>query len=221
MRHKQNAYTIHDDIFMDALQLIHAHFQDVPYAIVGGGAVQVYVTSVAMKTASLRSVKDVNGLSFVLRRTGDIDLSFDYDLTELIKKFNLIIADTAGVYHFHSFVKRFVIQTGGMQFNLNYQVEPADLKGIPTYYHEIINTAISIELPDKNATLRLKIAKPEYLIVSKLTRTKPKDQVDIAVLLKAMEMDGYPFDSEEVRSILKSIHKEEQYEILVDLMDAG
>ncbi len=40
---KQNAYTIKDDIFLDALQIIADRFVEIPYAIVGGGAVQVYV----------------------------------------------------------------------------------------------------------------------------------------------------------------------------------
>lgn len=205
---------------MDALEIIHNNFQNIPYAIVGGGAVQVYVSSIALKDACLNSVKDINGLAFILRKTGDIDLSFNYDSTELIKKFNLIIEHTAGSYTFHSFTKRFVIQAGKRRFNLNYQLEPADLKGIPSYYYDIIDTAITVEFPYKHTILNLKIARPEYLIVSKLTRTKPKDQVDITLMLKAMELDNYPFDSEEVRSILKSINKEENYDILVELIEA-
>lgn len=216
---KQNVYTIKDDMFMDALKIIHDHFYDVPYAIVGGGAVQVYVASVAVKEAQLSSVKDINGLSFILRRTGAINLSFHCDFTELTKKFNLIIAETSG-YTFHSFTKRFVIQAGRRRFNLNYQTDPEDLKGIPAYYYDIINSAITIEIPYQNMLMPLKIARPEYLIVSKLTRVKPKDQVDIVLLLNAMESDDYPFDSEEVRSILKSIDKQHNYDILVELMDS-
>ena len=217
---KQNVYTIKDDMFMDALKLIHYHFSDIPYAIVGGGAVQVYVTSIAVKEAQLSSVKDINGLSFILRRTGDVDLSFHCDLTALIQKFNHIIAETTGGYSFHSFTKRFVIQAGSQRFNLNYQTEPEDLKGIPSYYYDIIKSAITVELPYQNTMIPLKIARPEYLIVSKLTRVKPKDQVDIVLLLNAMESDGYPFDSEEVRSILKSVDKQHNYDILVELMDS-
>lgn len=218
---KQNAYTIKDEVFLDALKLIYDHFQDVPYAIVSGGAVQVYVASVAMQAAGLDSVKAINGLSFVLRRTGDIDLSFQHDATDLIKKFNLIIHEAFGTYTFHSYTKRFVMQDGKRRLNLNYQLEPKDLKDIPSYYYDIIQSAISIELPYKQERLHLKLARPEYLIVSKLTRVKPKDQIDIVLLLKAMELDEYPFDSEEVRSILKSIDKQENYDILVELMDAG
>ncbi|MCP4397840.1 MAG: hypothetical protein GY801_11145 [bacterium] len=217
---KQNVYTIQDDLFMDALKIVHDHFDDVPYAIVGGGAVQVYVVSIAIKQAQLRSVKDINGLSFILRRTGDIDLSFHCDVTKLINKFNGIIERTTGSYRFHSFAKRFVIQAGKHRFNLNYQTEPVDLKGIPSYYYDIIETAIDVELPHNNIIFSLKIAKPEYLIVSKLTRVKPKDHVDIILLLNAMESVGYPFDSEEVRSILKSIGKPHNYDILLELMDS-
>jgi len=32
---KQNAYTIQDDIFLDALEIIHTNFDEIPYAIVG------------------------------------------------------------------------------------------------------------------------------------------------------------------------------------------
>jgi hypothetical protein len=41
----------------------------------------------------------------------------------------------------------------------------------------------------------------------------------IVVLLKAMESENYMFDSEEIRSILKSIGKDENYDILKDLME--
>ena len=43
--------------------------------------------------------------------------------------------------------------------------------------------------------------------------------MDIVVLLKAMESENYMFDSEEVLSILKSIGKDENYDILKDLME--
>jgi len=93
------------------------------------------------------------------------------------------------------------------------------LKGISSYYYDIINSVVTVELPYRNKKLSIKIARPEYLIASKLTRIKPKDQVDIVVLLKAMESENYMFDSEEVRSILKSIGKDENYDILKDLME--
>jgi hypothetical protein len=218
---KQNVYTIQDDIFMDALKMIDEHFQDIPYAIVGGGAVQIYVSSAAIKAARLKSVKDINGLAFILRKTGDLDLSFHADPSELINKFNLIIEQSDGTYTFHNFTRRFVVQDGRRRFNVNYQLEPDDLKGISAYYADIINTTIIIELPYKNDILHLKLARPEYLIVSKLTRAKPKDQVDIALLLNAMEMENYPFDPEEVRSILKSINQGEKYDILAELMESG
>ncbi|MDM8515636.1 hypothetical protein QUF76_05505 [Desulfobacterales bacterium HSG16] len=218
---KQNAYTIADEIFMDALKVIDNNFKDIQYAIVGGGAVQVYVSSVTMKHAGLKAVNEINGLSLMLRRTGDIDLSFDSDLAGILKLFNVIIAQKAKKYLYHSFEKRFVMQNGMCRFNLNYQTEPEDLKDISSYYHDIIHSAISVPLNDKNRVLNLKLARPEYLVVSKLTRIKPKDQVDIALLLKAAELDGYPFDTEEVRSILKSVKKEEGYDILLELMDNG
>ena len=217
---KQNAYTIRDDIFLDVLEIIYRNFSNIPYAIVGGGAIQIYATSIVMKNACLSSVKDINGLSLVLRKTGDIDISFNYDPTELIKRFNLIIKKTTGIYTFHSFTKRFVVQEGARRFNLNYQIEPGDLKGIPSYYDDIINSAITIDFPCKREIIPIRIARPEYLIVSKLTRNKPKDQADIVLLLKSMELDNYPFDSEEVRSILKSVNKEEKYDILVELIDS-
>jgi hypothetical protein len=218
---KQNAYTIKDDIFLEALRILHEHFQDVPYAIVGGGAVQVYVASTTIRETRLKSVKELNGLSIMLRKTGDVDLSFHVDEIELIRNFNHVIAQAAGKYTFHSFAKRFVVQDGSQRFNLNYQTEPDDLKGIPAYYYDIIQTAIPVELPYKNDTLRLKLARPEYLIVSKLTRIKQKDQFDITLLLRSMELNEYPFDSEEVRSILKSINKLENYDILAEIMEAG
>lgn len=217
---KQNVYTIKDEIFTDTLEIIYKYFNEMPYAIVGGGAIQIYASFAAMKDANLDSVKDLNGLSLFLRKTGDIDLSFDYDATELIKKLNLIIEQTAGIYTFHSFSKRFVIQEGTRRLNLNYQNHPDDLKGISTYYNDIIHTAITIEFPYKNKIIYLKIARPEYLIVSKLTRNKPKDQSDIVLLLKSVEMDNYPFDSEEIRSILKSVNKIDKYDILLELMDS-
>ncbi len=217
---KQNAYTIKDEIFMDALEIIHKNFNEIPYAIVGGGAVQVYAASVAIKNACLKSVKDINGLSFILKKTGYIDLSFHYDVAELTKKFNFIIEQDVGIYTFHNFTKRFVIQEDMRRFNLNYQTDPEDLKGISSYYHDIIHTAITVDLPYKNKKLYIKIARPEYLVISKLTRIRPKDQVDIVLLLKTTELDNYPFDTEEVRSVLKSVGQEDKYNILVELMDS-
>ncbi len=217
---KQNAYTIHDDIFLDALELINDHFQSIHYAIVGGGAVQVYVSAVAVKKYGLNSVKALNGMSLALRRTGDIDLSFNLDDSQLIQTFNFILQNPSGPYSFHNFAKRFILQDGPRRFNLNYQTRPEDLKGIPAYYQDIIDTALTVEIPHKQRLLRIKTAKPEYLITSKLTRIKPKDQVDIMLLLNAMEWDQYPFDAEEVRSVLKSVNKGDHYDILVELMDA-
>lgn len=217
---KQNVYTVRDEIFTDTLEIIYKYFNEIPYAIVGGGAIQIYASFAAMKGANLNSVKDLNGLSLSLRKTGGIDLSFDCDSTELIKKLNLIIEQTSGIYTFQSFSKRFVIQDGTRRLNLNYQINPDDLKGISTYYNDIIHTAITIEFPYKSKKIYLKIARPEYLIVSKLTRNKPKDQADIVLLLKSMEMENYPFDSEEVRSILKSVNKEDKYNVLLELMDS-
>lgn len=217
---KQNAYNIHDDIFLDALELINDHFQSIAYAIVGGGAVQVYATAVAVKKQELNSVKSLNGLSFALRRTGDIDLSFNMDDSHLIANFNLIMDKAPGPYSFHNFPKRFVIQDGSRRLNLNYQTRPEDLKGIPDYYHDIIDTALKVAIPFKEKILSINIAKPEYLIASKLTRIKPKDQIDIMLLLNAMELDGYSFDSEEVRSVLKSVNQGDNYPVLVELMDS-
>ncbi|MEZ4529093.1 MAG: hypothetical protein R2941_24540 [Desulfobacterales bacterium] len=217
---KQNVYTITDDIFMDALEIISENFNDAPYAIVGGGAVQVYTASVAVRHSSLNSIKEINGLSFILRKTGDIDMAFRYDSAELVKKFNAIISQSGRSYTFHCFTKRFVIQDRIRRFNLNWQTEPEDLKGISEYYNDIIATAVTVGLPFKNSVMQLRIAKPEYLIASKLTRIKPKDQVDISMILKAAELDDYPFDSEEVRAILKSVHKEDKYDILAELMDS-
>jgi len=39
------------------------------------------------------------------------------------------------------------------------------------------------------------------------------------LLLKTMQADNYPFDSEEVRSVLKSLNKAGKYDILAELMD--
>jgi len=36
-----------------------------------------------------------------------------------------------------------------------------------------------------------------------------------------MESEHYPFESEDVRSILKSIDKGEQYDLLVELMESS
>lgn len=205
---------------MDALEIIHSNFNEIPYAVVGGGAVQVYTASVAIKNACLKSVKDINGLSFILRRIGGIDLSFHYDLAELARKLNLIIERGAGIYTFHNFIKRFVVQDSMRRFNLNYQTEPEDLKGISSYYYDIINSSMRVELPYKNKKIYIRIARLEYLVISKLTRIRPKDQVDIVLLLKASEMDNYPFDTEEVRSVLKSVGQEDKYNILIELMDS-
>lgn len=198
--------------------IYYKSFSEIPYTLVGGGAVQVYVCAAAIKQGGVSSVKEIQGLPFILRKTGDIDLSFQYDDTEIVKKFNLIIADTAGNYRFHNFTKRFVIQHKTQRFNLNYQTEPDDLKENSSYYEDIIRTALSVELPYKADRLQLKIARPEYLIASKLTRGRPKDQVDISLILKSAEMDDYPFDSEEVRSILKSVDKADSYDILMEFM---
>ncbi|MBF0118761.1 MAG: nucleotidyl transferase AbiEii/AbiGii toxin family protein [Desulfobacterales bacterium] len=205
---------------MDVLEIIHKYLSEIPYAIVGGGAVQIYTSSIAIKKKVIDSIKDINGLSFMFRKTGDIDLSFLYDLSELIKTFNMIIEQYSDVYKFHSFIKRFVIQKGNHRLNLNYQTEPNDLKGIRSYYDDIIHTAITVCLPYRNKIIEVKTAKPEYIVASKLTRIKPKDQIDIMILLKAVDMDNYPFDSEEVRSILKSVNKEDNYSILMDIMDS-
>jgi len=117
-------------------------------------------------------------------------------------------------------IDRIFIQQGQRRLNLNYQTEDSDLKGISPYYNDIIQTAMTINLLHKNEEIGIKIAKPEYLIASKLTRIKPKDQIDIVMLLNAMEKDGYPFDSEDVRAILKSVQEQDNYPILIELMDS-
>ncbi len=62
------------------------------------------------------------------------------------KKFKLIIERSAGIYTFHSFFKRFVIQDGLRRFNLNYQTGPDDLKGISSpLYRTKISYLIGIQ----------------------------------------------------------------------------
>jgi len=100
---KQNAYTIQDEFYLDALEIIHSNIHETSYAIVGGGAVQAYSSSMTIKTTGLNSVKDINGLPLILRKTGDIDLLFKDDATDLSEKFNLIIERVTGIYTFHSF----------------------------------------------------------------------------------------------------------------------
>jgi hypothetical protein len=108
---KQNAYTINDDFFMDLLALIHEYFSLTLYAVVGGAAVQVYASSVAVKAYGVHSVKNINGLAFMLRKTGDIDLYFNRDITELTKTFQLIMQQSLSDYTYLNYIKRFVIQT--------------------------------------------------------------------------------------------------------------
>ncbi len=43
-------------------------------------------------------------------------------------------------------------------------------------------------------------------------RSQARRSLDIALILKSAEMDKYPFDSEEIISVLKSVGKADKYD---------
>jgi hypothetical protein len=218
---KQNAYTIQDDIFLDTLQLIAEHFQQIPHALVGSGATQIYAAFAALKSTRGKSVKDFPGFALSLRKIGGLEVLFDDHAAELDAKFQQFTAQTGAAYSYQHFTKRFVSQQEQRRFNLNYCLAPEDLPEISAYYDDIVHTALTVDIPGPNRVLQLKIGCPEYLIVAGLLRAKPRDLLDMGLLLRAVDAEKYPFDAEEVRSILESVNKEERYDILAELMEAG
>lgn len=209
-RYKRANYTIKDPFYFEAIRAISEVIDrnGIPYAIVGGTAYQIKMASIIGG-----NIGDGN-LDLVLRNTGDIDLTTDSDLGTMVRVFNEMVISNPHLCINNTPGKTVEVKKGRNNVYMHYQTEASDLKGLTDHYLRIIETAERVRISLRNGTIDVSIPKFEYLLASKLTRLAPKDQVDVYNLLNiAYKKDCQP-DLEEVRQILKSIGKLENFDYI-------
>jgi hypothetical protein len=187
-------YTVRDRGYFDLLGKVSEEFEraDMRYALVGGTGIQVRIADLLCRSQKV-SIKEVPELETLLRKTKDF------------------IIRPEGIRS-----KR-VIARGKEKTDvlLNYQTGPQDLAGLDeSFYTECIETAEDLFLKYGGSEIMVSVARPEYLIASKLTRDDPKDIWDIGMLLKTIEQNrnhSRKFKPSKVRSLLERANRGEIY----------
>jgi len=214
---KVSEYTILDDSFYETLSSFAEELDrnKIQYALVGGAAVQSKIASVLSKNGKM-SLNDIGGLDFLVRKTGDLDIALDNISDErLVELFNSYNALNPPNKHLHPVTNK-SLRTR-KDININLETCPEDFKGLPKSYSDIVYTSEPIVLRKGNNYAHISIAKPEYLVASKLTRLAEKDRIDIYNLIKTMHGNKEKFGFEEVKNILKANAKEDRIDFLKEI----
>ncbi|MBI2662300.1 hypothetical protein HYX11_02475 [Candidatus Woesearchaeota archaeon] len=214
--YKESRFTLRDDFYFHTLTALEEVLSSkkIPYAVVGGGAYQVKMTSL-LSDGGIIDIKDVHGLDVILRPTGDIDLTTKSDHSTMLSVFNEMAARYPALNINNTAGKLVRIKHPGKgQVLINYQTCSDDLRGLTLFYDEIIDTSEEHALRKGNKRVYVKIPRPEFLIASKLIRSAEKDKIDIFNLLNLFFNKGTSVNFEEVRGILKAIGKEDKFEYI-------
>jgi|TARA_Y100000310_G_scaffold184800_1_gene184923 hypothetical protein len=202
----------------------------IPGVIVGGAAVQLHQaycnSNYGMEDFSKNALLKEN-----LRRTGDIDLITQSDITQMTALFNGLSgiypskvvspsessgSAVAPIYENGDHRKK----RSPASLLINYQTDSTAAKGgLHLIYDSIFDDALDISLNHKGSEILAKVISPEHLAVSKLLRTCEKDKIDLFELIKAYNKTDEPINSEEIRSILKVMNRSELYESFRNIND--
>ena len=223
----KNNYNLRDWGYFKLLQLISEglEFREVDYALVGGAAVQARIVH-AFNTYEGLTAPNIP--EPMLRRTKDFDITTLSSEGELVHFLNLLQLENEPLIVRPKQPLRVNLTYSGRNAEpvtvlLNYQTGPQEFSGLSDeFYAECLRTAEDLFLHYNNEEARVRIATPECIIASKLTRSSAKDIVDISGLLRVL--DSYqkkgakPFNYELVRSYLKEAEKEYCYQNLETIM---
>ncbi|MDP3698022.1 MAG: hypothetical protein Q8R47_00395 [Nanoarchaeota archaeon] len=223
----KNNYTLGDWGYFKLLQLVAEglDFQGINYALVGGGAVQARVIEAFNKYEKITAP---NVPELLLRKTKDFDITTHSTEGELVLFLNLLQLENEPLSIRPKQPRRVNIFYSGRNFApvsvvLNYQIGPQDFSGLgEQFYNECLNTAEDLYLRYNNEEVRVRVATPECIIASKLTRSSPKDIVDISGLLRVLaryeSRSAKPFNYELVKQYLKEAGKEHCFQNLDEIM---
>lgn len=209
-------YTLLDRFYFDALSSLTTELsqQGIPYVVGGGTAVQLHIAHIL--GGGVADIKGITGLDVLLRETGDVDLATLADEGRMVNVGNSLaygspfaVQSLAG--------KRLSLRRDENVIFINYETGPADFRWLPDHYGQIIETAEEVSARRRTSELRAFVPRLEYCLALKLLRLKPKDQIDIINLTNICNSRGVIPNLEEVRSILKSVGKEEQQDYLHEI----
>ncbi len=184
--------------------------QDIQYAIVGGSGVQATIVD-AVAMHGLNTIKEHKlELQNLLRPTKDIDIGTLGGSNEKMFSAGREIAEACGAGYNPMLDSRALkFEFAGQEpVYVQYEMSKEDFKGLPEIYDSVVNEAKTLSLCyNGKRAIDLKVAKPEHLIASKLTRGADKDKIDISHLLTVCKNSNIPIQLEDIRAILKGSNK--------------
>lgn len=186
-------YTLRNRGYYDVLKIIAEELesQGIEYALVGGAGVQARIADFFCKKQKT-GISDAHGLEELLRETKDFDITSNASEADFIRYFNEIQALNPNVSVYHERARSKKIKFRGKEevsVFLNYQTGVQDFIGLDEYFYaQCIETAEPIKLKYNGGGFFVKVATPECLVSSKLTRNDPKDIWDIGALMKSMKL---------------------------------
>jgi len=225
-------YTLQKQGYFETLNRISQELdrQGIEYALVGGAGVQARIAN-ALSLVRRTDISNIPELEHLLRDTKDFDITSWASKEDFVKFFNVLQASnhprlTVTPYRSGSNI---VTLSGNKrrekptEIYMNYQTGPEDFKGLDSkFYEECIDSAQPLQLWNGNEKCEVNVAKPEFLVSSKLTRYDPKDIFDIGNLLRVIWKNrGYVerFDYSLVKEILERNKKGELYSRLEEIRD--
>ncbi|MHA1866261.1 MAG: hypothetical protein ACTSWZ_07130 [Candidatus Heimdallarchaeaceae archaeon] len=215
-------YTLKDRGYFEILKIVSEEFsrQKIRYALVGGAGVQARIADILSK-AQETDVSNVQGLENLLRGTKDLDITSNASEEDFIKYFNEVQALNPAINISSGGVRSKKFSLKGRRGKelvaicLNYQTGPQDLSGLDeSFYNECIQTSEILNLNYGNKEIGVSVAKPEYLVASKLTRSDTKDIWDIGALLRTIKQNpsvAREFNPDKVKELLERANRGEIY----------
>jgi len=201
----QGKFTIVTKEYRQALHLLSVAFRerDIDYAIIGGGAVQLHIGSVV----------DAIELEKHLRRTGDIDVAVNADLSEMVEMFNELALS-------HKRVSNLAFGTAIINgVYISYFV-PRELKGFENYHDLVLRESSPIEIKIRNTPLKVQVENPEMIVAAKLTGDlKLKDVFDIKQLYSILNPRG-KFNEKKLLELLQQFGREDKIQTFYSIVEA-
>lgn len=221
-------YTLRDYEYFKLLQLIAEELEDeeIDYALVGGGAVQSRIADIFNRRDGLTAP---NLSEFLLRKTKDFDITSRSSESDFIIFLNVLQAKNKRLSVGNKQPRRVNLIYQGrrsqraVSINLNYQLGSQDFSGLnESFYNQCIDTAEALYLNYNHEEVLVRVATPECIVASKLTRSSAKDIVDISMLLNVLASDKGSemkyFDYSLVKRYLRGAGKGHCYENLVAIV---
>ncbi len=235
---KREIYNLGDEEFAFFINRIaeELRYRDIPYAFVGGVAVQSQILKRLTKKynadiSHLILNSDVRFQDYV-RATDDVDLALKFPTDEKgnvspenLEKIIDVCEHIEGVYlsgdHKHLF--EYLLQRNGIRrpvfsvsiddnqqenLFLNISRESRNLRRISyQFYEEFIDAGEDLTIPYSSSfSLRIKTYRPEHILATKISQLRAKDMMDIKNLVEIMQQCGEEVDAKELERILIPCH---------------